>query len=93
MWVGMGKVLETWSLVTQSHFSSAELPVPRDDPYQIRPTGDHQALDYSWGFDSSRSRLGWEWSGFGSTHCLSLLGQSQVGKGRWLLFQVALSRE
>jgi len=91
MWVGMGKVLETWSLATQSHFSSAELLVPRDDSYQMLPTGDHRGSDYSRGFDSSRSRLGWAWSGFELTHYLSLW--SQVGKERWLLFQAVLSRE
>lgn len=48
----------TWSLATQWHSSSDELLVPPDNSYPVALTEDHRALDYSWGFDPSRSRLG-----------------------------------
>lgn len=53
----MGRVLETWSLVTPSRSSSVELPVPQDEVFQTPLAEDHLVLGYSRGFGSFRSRL------------------------------------
>jgi hypothetical protein len=56
----MGRVLGTWSLAVQSHSSSGEPPVLRGEAFQTPLTVDHPVSGCSRGFETFRSRLGWE---------------------------------